>query len=358
MKNLISSFLLFAVLCPSLLTAQDTAVENFKKVYEDTLEVQRELFEIQKGRLVEYYVNYLEKLAREMQDAGDLESLIVIKAEQKTVQEGGEVSPAEDVEALKMAQGLYREQLAKLQNELTEKEVTVKKSFIEKGSQAVTELTRQNQVEEAKRLDEFLKEIEGEIAEFAPPPPEEPKAPLEKLGPNLLPDGNFEEAEERHWRVSRTGRDNKTGLYQEPNSGMNKTIRMEQDERHKQGIVRSIKLEPGKTYRITWRARMLRPWRSGVELRGKGSYSMGFMIPRNIWSGWGPLEQQKNRSITNFHRQPPPDREWRTYTTTLKASPWQGEFIMQASPGEGDFLIDDIRVQEILPPEKEEPKKE
>jgi len=136
---------------------------------------------------------------------------------------------------------------------------------------------------------------------------------------------------------------------------MNQTFRFEQHESRWIGVSRHIRLKPGATYRVTWRARLLRPWRDGIELRGKGRYQMGFRIPARIFNAMPPLEQEKYRMSIRFSRQPPPDREWRDYRATLTAYPLQEIFFISVSAGEGEMLIDDIRIREILPPEKEKP---
>jgi len=118
-------------------------------------------------------------------------------------------------------------------------------------------------------------------------------------------------------------------------------------------VRRVVDLKENRTYRVSWRARMLRPWREGVAMRGKGRYSIGFRIPPDVLNAMPPFQRQEARPRVVVGMDPPPDREWREFSQDIKTEPLMTLLILRASDGEGDFLIDDIQIREILPPEPE-----
>jgi len=318
--------------------------------YEKALADAEAAHQTQKAKLVEFYVNYLEDLARKSQQEGDLETLIVLKAEQQATREQGQPPGEPAGPVVETARTAFLSHAKKLEEELAGKKAALELTLLENLEQEISRLTREDQIEEARKLQEIQKEL---LAKQAPPTPTPSPKPKEKLGPNLFANGSFDDAPEGAWRVNAPGGRNKSGIYQEPNSGMNLVFRIEQSERANPSAYHAVPLKAGKTYRIRWRIRMLRPWRSGIELRGKGNYRMGFRIPGRVWNAWPEAEQMKHRHRIDFARQPPPDREWRWMQANLKViNKYQTEFYVNASRGEGDFLIDDIEIREILPPEK------
>lgn len=347
MKILISSLALAALVSPlgsSLAQEPDSPI---LKAHAQSLEQAELTYQEQVQKLQVLYVNHLDKLAVSAQQDGDLKSWIVLKEEQKSTQENGRPPEEAADPAVEKARKVFLDQSAKLETDLANKRSELEKNLLSNLEAEVQRLTRSGEIDQAQVLQDYRKKLLA-----AQPKPEEPKKKAEvRLGPNLLAQGSIDGADDK-WRIGAPRGRNKTGVYQEPNSGMNMTLRFEQTERAALGSHTGIRLKPGKTYQVSWRVRLLRPWKAGIELRGKGNYRMGFRIPGNIWRGFTDAQRAKHRHASGFSRQPPPDREWREYKHNIKAYNLQSEFYVNASRGEGDFLVDDIQVREILPAEE------
>ncbi len=339
-----------ALLCPFWAVHGQSSPSPLLDAYNQALEEAQSGYEAQIEKLGAFYVNYLEDLARKAQQEGDLEALIVLKAEQQAIQEQGQPPEGMASPAVKKSREAFLAHAKKLEQDHAAKKADLDRMLLENLEQEITRLTRAGQIEDAQSLRSLQKDLLGEQT---PPTPTPEEKPTVTLGPNVLPNGSFDDAPERAWRISSPGGRNKTGLYQEPNSGMNMVLRLEQEDRHRAGAQHHIRLKTGQTYRLRWRTRLLRPWRTGIELRGKGHYKIGLRIPGNIWNAWTEVEQRKHRHRVDVGRQPPPDREWRWEEAELKVhNKYMTELFIYASNGEGDFLIDDLEIRELIPPEK------
>lgn len=352
MNALIRFYALPALVCFAILTQAEDAPPAWLSRYRSALAEVDEHYREQHGRLKQMYQSHLQSLQRAAQAEGDLETLIVLKNEETAIEESGLPGDFDPVGGLKEARRVFSERHGRLTHKRDAQKYDLHKTFVETGTQKLQSLTSD---EEQAFSETLLAEIETaseQMKALSPDPTPQPTpTPIpERLGENVLPDGNVDDAEEKAWRISNPGKRNKTGFYQEPNSGRNKVFRFEQHENRGVGLNRHIRLKPDTTYRITYRARMLRHWKDGIELRGKGHYRMGFRIPAHIFNAMPLIDQQQHRRNVGFTREPPPDREWRQYREKLTAHPKQTVFYISVSPGEGDFLIDDIRIQPILPP--------
>jgi hypothetical protein len=308
-------------------------------------------FSLRREKLIAFYLEHLETLARQAQQQGDLERLIVLKAEQDQTRERGLPPETDPPAGLEQVRDTLKQHMQTLSGEQAAARQRLDTLFLQRVDPELERLQGADQPQAAAALLEIKTVL---LAQQAPAPTPEPE-PEVRLGPNLFPNGSIDTAPDGAWRVQAPGGRNKSGLYQEPNSGMNMTLRFEQTERHQPSVHHPLKLKPGARYRVRWRTRLLVPWKSGIELRGKGYYRIGFRIPGHLWNAMTEAEQMKHRHRVDFARQPPPDREWRWMEEEIRVGPKQEELYISASQGEGDFLIDDLEIREILPPEPKTP---
>lgn len=355
MNHLISlpSLLVFCLIAPLHADPGNDSTPPWMAGYREALKSARTQTREKLGELATMYQSHLRTLQRAAQAEGDLESLIVLKKEEEAVKASGAPGEFAPAGGLADARRVYAKQRAELEKERDRRLYEIHKTFVEMAENHLADQLDEHgdTLETMKRA---VQEAKSRLAALSPDPVEEekPAPPPERLGANILASGDVDSANERGWRVANPGKRNKTGWYQEPNSGRNMVFRFEQNERSRVGVARNIKLKPGTTYRITYRARLLRPWKDDVALRGKGNYRMGFRIPGHIYNAMPLAVRRKHRRRVAFTRQPPPDREWQDYRGKLTAHPRQSVFYIHASDGEGDFLIDDIQIRPILPPKE------
>lgn len=300
--------------------------------------------------LADYYDAFLKTRADAFQSRGKLEPLLLILAERETVEETLAPGGAEVPPEVTGARRVFAERRREMEEAHRARLMELREAYVSALNSAMERLAREGRIDDAKALEEEKGRMEARLAEAAGDP-----GPLEKRpGPNLLPGGDFDQADEGEWHVEAPGGRNKTGFHQERNSGGNQTLRLEQDADRNLGIYRKVEVKRGTPYRLTWKARMLSPWEKDILLRGKGRCFLGLQVPESRWDSLSPLQQKELSRREGAGREPPPDTGWRQESATLVPGKWMSEFYIRVSKGEGEFLIDDIELREILPPESGE----
>ncbi len=306
--------------------------------------------------LANRYAEYVDRLRAQAQEEGELDLTLALIDEVRSARTRQKPADAEAPANLRQGRDIFLQQLADLERGLQEELRRIDTQYVQALDQQIQESTRAGDIEAAKSVSETKRTVEERLAASAPPAPQPTPVPEKtevQLGPNLLPGGTFNE-DAPNWRLHiPQGERNRSEIYSEPNSNRNKALRIHQHSEIPIYAGQGIRVEAEKTYQITWRARLVRAWRPGIETRGKGSYAMGFVIPDHIFNAMPLAEQAKHRQRVDFSLHPPPSLEWQTYSRTLKAYPLMSAFVISASAGEGEFLIDDIEVREILPEKKE-----
>lgn len=306
--------------------------------------------------LANRYAEYVDRLRAQAQEEGELDLTLALIDEVKSARSRQQPSDAEPPDSIRQGRDMFLQQTAELERALREDLRRIDTQYAQALDQRIQELTREGDIDAAKRMADEKRSVDERLTASAPtvpqPTPEAEQKEV-KLGPNLLGGGSFSD-DTPAWRLHVPGGErNRSEIYSEPNSNRNKALRIHQHSQSPFHALQGIRLEAGKTYQITWRARLIRAWRPGIETRGKGSYAMGFLIPNSIFNAMPLAEQAKHRQRVDFSLHPPPSLEWQTYSRTLKAYPLMSAFVISASAGEGEFLIDDIEVREILPEKKE-----
>jgi len=305
------------------------------------------------------YRQHLDSLIAGAQPRGDIESIVVYLDEKANPGEGAADTRIRGIRAI------LTEQLQRLESGQNQEQLQLETQYVRGLELRLAEALRNTDDERVHHIEERLGMARRRLAELTPPsesdaepssPPASP--PDRRLGPDLIPDGNFEDGGEDWWSVQiRPNTRNRSGFVSD--SGIrgdrNRVLRVQQDERHTILVQRRVGLTEGTRYEISWRSRLSRDWRFGIELRGYGTYDMGFRIAHNTFER---LPDDVQKSIRDHQRghtlrkiNPPRDSEWVTHTVNLTAYAHMDMLEIRINPGEGEWLIDDISIRAILPRE-------
>lgn len=296
--------------------------------------------------LVANYRNYLDRLIAEAQPRGDIESIAVYLDEKE--RPGSQTPTA----ALEAARGTFDTQRARIEKERDTELHHIASLFVERLEEMVRERTRAGDLDSAitawNRKQEVREKLDGLSSADG-------GRAAGTLGPDLFPEGRFERVRAEDW-VKRTpgGDANRSGFHIDTRAGQsrqrNTVLRLHQDERSPVFFAHPVPLEPGRQYQVSWRTSMARPWRTGIELRGKGTYEIGFQIGGAELNQIEPRQRALLSRRAAVTRAPPPGAAWESHSVVLEAGPHMNQLFIQASPGEGEILIDNIEVREILSP--------
>lgn len=330
----------------SLLMALPSGAESLESRYTAAIQEAREAHALRMEHLQRMYHNHLDRLIAAAQPRGDIESIVLFLDEKETLGSGG------NHPELNSARQSLTAQQTRLETQFREDVLRIEQRYGEALEAEIASLTRAGRLEEAMALSQTLAGVRERQEALRPREEEEPAEPEgPRLGDNIFPRGNMED--DGRWRISNLGGRNRTGFHSESRHetggpARNQTIRFEMHERRGAHASHPVQLRDGQEYQITWRARQLRPWRQGIELRGKGHYMVGFQIGDRRWRTFTPEQQLAIRRQRRKQITPPDTTEWQTYTRTVLAGPHMDEFFISVSPGEGDFLIDDVEIRPIL----------
>lgn len=296
--------------------------------------------------LLTSYRNHLDRLIAEAQPRGDIESIAVYLDEKE---DPGTQLPTP---ALEMARASLDAQQQRMESERNEELRNMANIYLERLEQQVRDYTRAGDLETAiaasNRIKAVRSQLEGRAATADGIDPA-------SLGPNLFPQGSFDQVRTENWVRRIPGRDtNRSGFHIDTRAGesreRNTVLRIHQDERRPVFFGHPLPLEAGRRYQLSWRVSMARPWRSGIALRGKGHYQIGFQIDD---AHFRTLDEQDQILLTrrsDHSLEPPPASAWEHHAVVLEAGQHMNQLFINASRGEGEFLMDDIEVREILAP--------
>ncbi|MCC5842794.1 MAG: hypothetical protein JJU05_00945 [Verrucomicrobia bacterium] len=332
---------LLAALAPSTLHA-DSLDAQYQAAVDRIHDQHNERWE----QLLVSYRNLLDRLIAESQPRGDIESIAIYLDEKE---EPGTQPPTPALEMARAALDTQREQMEGARNEELRNMADI---YLERLEQRVRDHTRADELEQAiaawNRMEEVREQLAGLTAGADGVNPA-------NLGPNLFPQGGFDQVRAENWVRRIPGGDtNRSGFHIDTRAGQsrdrNTVLRIHQDERSSIFFGHPLSLEEGRRYKVSWRVSMARPWRSGIELRGKGRYQIGFQIDDTQFS----LLNEQDRALLSRRAthslEPPPGSAWDHHAVVLEAGPNMNQLFIEASRGEGEFLIDDIEVREIQSP--------
>jgi hypothetical protein len=336
------------ILCVLLtcLTASRLPADSLSEQYQAAVDRIHARHDEQWEQLLVRYREHLDRLIAEAQPRGDIESIAVYLDEKE---EPGTQPPTP---ALEMARAALDTQQARMERERDEELRNMANIFLERLEQQVRDYTRAGDLESAIAASNRMQAVRDQLAGRTPGAGGVDPA---NLGPNLFPQGNFERVRAENWVQRIPGRDsNRSGFHIDTRAGesreRNTVLRLHQHERQPVFFGHSLGLQEGKKYQVTWRVSMARPWRSGIELRGKGHYEVGFRISDGQFAQLGEQDQVLLRRTRSHSAEPPPSSAWVHKAVVLEAGPRMDQLFISASRGEGEFLIDDIEVREILDP--------
>lgn len=330
----------------ALLTAHSGPAESLDTQYASAVQEAREAHAARMEQLDLMYQNHLERLIAAAQPRGDIESIVLFLDEKENTGAGGD-----HADLVNARQSLYA-QRSRFEERLRGKLLRIEERYKEMLEAEMSSLTREGRIEDAMALNDALEEVRGRIEALRPPEPEKPDEPeTPRVGDNIFPQGDMED--EDRWRVSSPGGRNRTGFHSESRhetgaAARNQTLRFDMHENRRGSAHHRVPLRNGQTYQLTWRARLLRPWRQGIELRGKGHYMIGVRINGSQWRAFTPQQQLQIRRYRRFQITPPDSTDWESHSRTFEAGPHMDEFFITVSSGEGDFLIDDVEIRPIL----------
>lgn len=303
-------------------------------------------------QILHAYRSHLDGLIAAAQPRGDIEAIVVYLDEKEAP---GEAEPDERLRTLRI---LLTEQIRQVEDGRRRELLHLETQYVRGLELRLAEALRSGDDARVRDIEERLESARLRVAEWTPPEPEpEPEAPPppeRKYGPNLIPDGNFEEGGEDHWRLNVPGNTrNRSGFYSDTSGGpqRNRVLRVHQDSDRAIVIRRRVALAANTEYEISWRSRLSRPWRSGIELRGYGTYDISFRISEPAFARLPVNVQQSSRARVTRTRQPPRHTEWMTHAVDLRAFPHMDILEIRVHPGEGEWYIDDIMIRAILPTE-------
>ncbi len=297
-------------------------------------------------QLLVNYRNHLNRLIAESRPRGDIESIVIYLDEKA---EPGTHPPTPALEMARAALDTQRERMERERNEELRNMATI---YLERLEQQVRDHTRAGDLEKAIAASERMEAVRDPLA--GRPTGADGVDPAH-LGPNLFPQGRFDQVRPEHWVRRIPGRDtNRSGFHIDTRAGhsreRNTVLRIHQDETRTVFFGHPLALEAGRLYQLSWRASMARPWRSGVELRGKGRCRIGFQIDDTHYNLLSEEEQGLLTRSAAHSVEPPPSTAWEHHAVVLEPGPHMNQLFIRASRGEGEFLIDDIEVREILTP--------
>lgn len=299
-------------------------------------------------QLLNSYRNHLDRLIAESQPRGDIEAIAVYLDEKEAP---GTQSPTP---ALEMARAALDTQRQRMETERNEELQNMANIYLERLEQQVRDFTRAGDLENAIAASQRIEAVQNQLAGRLPDANPD-GIDHANLGPDLFPEGQFDSATPEKWvqRIPGDGQ-NRSGFHIDTRAGMsrdrNTVLRIHQDERRPVFFGHPLPLEPGKRYQLSWRVSMARPWRSGIELRGKGHYQIGFQIEDSRFILLPEQDQVLLPRNAAQSLEPPPSTEWEQHSVILEAGTHMNQLFIDASRGEGEFLIDDIRVREVLTP--------
>lgn len=334
-----------------LMTAGLSRADVLHRQYTEALSQAEEMAQLQKQQIVLAYLRHLDSLISAAQPRGDIES-IVVYLDEKENPGAGEAPPT-----LVPVRAVLDQQFQRIDGELLSRRLGITEQYIQALQRQIETHVRANEVEQASALSPRLEEARAELARLRPPaePDPEPSQPELRLGPNLLPGGNFEDGAEERWRLTiPPNTRNRTAFFSESNfatggAGRNRVLRLEQDSRHTVGATHRIRVNPDTDYLISWNVRLTRPWRPGIELRGYGSYEVGFVVSSGALRHIPLAQQPQVRRRATRQVSVPREQEWTPQSIRVRAHPHMDTFEIAVSSGEGEWVIDDIEVREILP---------
>lgn len=300
-----------------------------------------------RDQLLSSYRNHLDRLIAESRPRGDIESIVIYQDEKA---EPGTQPPTPALETARATLDAQREQI---EQERAQEIRALAAIYLERLEHTVREYTRAGDLDRAiaasERIEAVRQKTEGN------PVSDADGIDPSLLGPNLFPQGDFDAAPSDAWiqRIPRGG-NNRSGFHIDTRAGhtreRNTVLRIHQDESRSVFFSHPVSLEAGKRYQLSWRTSMARPWRSGVELRGKGDYRIGVRIDDSQITQLSEEEQMLLRRSAEHTIAPPPSLTWQRHTVLLEPGPFMNHLFIRASRGEGEFLIDDLELREILDP--------
>jgi len=295
------------------------------------------------------YRRHLDQLIAAAQPRGDIESIAVYLDEKD--------HPGEGVadERIRAIRAILEEQIRQHQSGHNLAMLELETRYVRWLEAALAGALRGGDDEALPGIEDSLESARLRLAALLPAEPAPatapPPAPERTLGPNLTPEGNFEEEDDR-WRIvlPRTSR-NRTAFVNEGDIGRrNRVLRVQQDAGDVVSVHRRLTLLPETRYEISWRTRLSRPWRGGIELRGYGTYDVGFSVSEHALrqlpaATLATIQMRERRIIT-----PPLVPEWETHTIVVTALPHMDTLQIRIHPGEGEWMIDDVSVRPVLAP--------
>ena len=347
MKFQISLILFFGHACLTLLAQEDGALPLTRQ-YRAAVRQAHGAHEERTAQLMQMYMAHLDRLIESAQPRGEIEKIVLYLDEKENPGVG---APPRELQAIRQS---LSQQQDRLEQERRKELLRIETYYANTLEREIQEKTRAGDIDAAVALTEELKESRERLALLVPEQDEEQEETGRelRLGPNILGDGNLDDANEDHWRFSSPGERNRTGFHtqtrQQAGGRRNKVLRFQQDERRVVTVTRSVNLKTDATYLLRWRVRLNTPWRHGIELRGKGRYYIGFRIPSHIWTRLPEARRVQLRPIAQRGYYLPDDTEWKVMETRLRASEQMSVLHISVSSGEGDLLIDDIEIMEIL----------
>lgn len=330
-------------------SAQET--DDLTARYTDAVREARQQHTQREEQLLEMYRSHLDRLIAAAQPQGDIESIVVYLDEKETPGEG------EAHALLRTPRESLRQQRERLQQQYRDDRLRIERQYEAALDRQIQAYTRSGDIDAAVATSDTLQEVRERIAQLEPRSDSTEAAPEPdvRLGPEVLADGNLDDANEDHWRFSAPGGRNRTGFHtesrQEAGGQRNKVLRFQQDERRGLGVHRGVSLRPNQEYLLSWRHRLQSPWSQGIELRGKGHYYIGVRIPPATYRNFPLAQQQRFRPHARARINPPNSTEWVQMERRIRTGPHMNQLFISVSSGEGDFLIDDISIRPILPPE-------
>jgi len=336
--------LLVALLAP--LAAFPLHADSLEEQYQAALNRIHDRHNERWEQLLVSYRNHLDRLIAESRPRGDIESIVIYLDEKA---EPGTQPPTPALEMARAALDTQRERMERERNEELRNMATI---YLERLEQQVRDHTRAGDLEKAIAASERMEAVRDQLAGR---PAGADGVDSAHLGPNLFPQGGFDQVRAEHWVRRIPGRDtNRSGFHIDTRAGQsrdrNTVLRIHQDETRTVFFGHPLALEAGRLYQLSWRASMARPWRSGVELRGKGHYRIGFQIDDGQYNQLSEEDQVLLTRRADHSVEPPPSTAWEHHAVVLEPGPHMNQLFIRASRGEGEFLIDDIVVREILTP--------
>ncbi|GEM_PF-3499643 len=357
MMNRIS--LCTALLCSVIAVQAPAQNQDIMASYKQAMERIESQEAQERKQLMSLYAAHMWRLKEASQQEGDLDPTLMYMAEAKAAEEGTLPELPPDSSLLIQARKVLQEQEKSLNASILDQRMALEEKMIALLSESIVSLTQAGDMESAKEMDQLKDEAEARLASMKPAleenAPEAPKKPLSetlKLGNNIVTAPSFSGEGEERWNTRRPNTRNGTEIFGERNSERNKAMRFQQFADGHGSVHQSIPLKAGKEYLVRFRTRLMVPWKKDILMRGKGKLGVSFRVPGNVWRGLPPAEQMRLRQSIGFSMTPPDSTEWRWVERKITARKHMSILYIRASAGEGEFLVDDVTVQEIQKPPK------